>query len=190
MHRQTPGECVGVSFSPSKTPDAPHLGSPNSSRSALTPAWRILTALPQSSSSPPGRASQNRPLPAQSPARSPSTSVQAAAKTAQTHISGPQITHRSWSTQSSLGSSTHPSPGRPGLGPVISPPKVTVGLTATRHASYVYFFSTTMGWAQCNIHATGAMHGMCLQCNHSHLRRPVHPSPSPKYSNCKASWTR
>jgi hypothetical protein len=145
MHRQRLGEGVGVSSSPSKTPDAPHSGSPSSSRSALTPAWRIHTALPQSSSSPPGRATKNPPLPTQSLARSPSTSVQTAAKTPPTHSSGAPITHRSWSTQSALGSSAHSGPGIPGLGPVISPPKVKVGLTGTRHASYVCFFSTTMG---------------------------------------------
>jgi hypothetical protein len=145
VHRLRPGESVGLPFSPPMTPDVPHSGSPSSSRSALTPAWRIHTGLPQLSSSPPGRGAKYPHLPAQSLTRSPSTSSQTAAKTPSTHPSGAPITHRSWGTQSSLGSSPHPGPGRPDLGPVISPPKVKVGLTGTRHASYVYFFSTTMG---------------------------------------------
>jgi hypothetical protein len=185
MHRQRSGESMGVSFPLSKTSDAPHSGSPNSSRASMTPAWRIHTAVPHLSSSPTGRASKNPPLPAQPLARSLSASVQAASKTPPTHLSGAPMTHKSWSTQSSPSSSTHP--GRPGLGPVISPPKVKAGLTATHYASYVYFLSTIMGKDRCNIHATAGMHGICLRWSQSHSRRPVRPSPSPKYSSCKAS---
>ncbi|KAI0248740.1 hypothetical protein BJV78DRAFT_1331173 [Lactifluus subvellereus] len=133
MHRQRSGEGMGVSFSLSKTPETPHSGSPNSFRAALTPAWRNHPASPQASSSPPGRATKNPPLPAQPLARAPSISVKSAGKTPPSHFSGAPMIHKSWSTQSSPSSSTHPS--RPGLGPVISPPKVKGGLTATRHAS-------------------------------------------------------
>ena len=159
MHRQRSGEGIGVSFSLSKTPDGPHSGSPNSLR-ALTPSWRIHPALPQASHSPPGRATKNSPLPAQPPARTLSTSVQSAGKTPPTHFPGAPMIHKSWSTQSSPSSSMHP--GRPGLGPVISPPKVKGGLTATRHASYVFFLPQTRNKAYCNIHATAGMHGICL----------------------------
>ena len=126
---------MGLSPALSKTPDALYSGSPNSMRAASTPAWRIQTTIPQASSSPPYRTPKNLPLPAQPLVHSPSTSVHAASKTPPSHLSSAPMIHKSRSTHTTPSSSTHPS--RAGLGPVISPPKVKAGLTATRHASYV-----------------------------------------------------
>lgn len=135
-----------VAPSPPKTPAGgfpPHPGSPGSSRalSASAPAWRVPSLSVEPSGSPPGRQ-----VVAQAPPRTPpspaSTQVPEKASPAAQRISAhaPAI-QKSRSAQSipgpSTSTSTHTHTPRPGLGPVITPPKAKAGLSATRPASYV-----------------------------------------------------
>ena len=141
VQRQRSGDRMRVSFSLPRTPDSPHASPLITSRTTPTPAWRV-TAHAHSgepSSYPPvhGRAAKTSPSPARPLARTPPAGTQTATdKPTPSQLSGaPIVMQKSRSSQSSPSSSTLVPPGRPGLGPVISPSKSKVGQTAPRQAS-------------------------------------------------------
>ncbi|KAI0262373.1 hypothetical protein BC834DRAFT_892147 [Gloeopeniophorella convolvens] len=116
VNRQRSGDRIRVSFSLSAASDTPPSGSPAAPRTAPSPAWRTSAPPAEPPGSSPGRASISR---------KPSFTAQSTSRTP------PTSTHMPEKTQTSQ----HAAASHLGLGPVISPSKVKMGQTATRHAS-------------------------------------------------------
>ncbi|KAI9507457.1 hypothetical protein F5148DRAFT_1204555 [Russula earlei] len=133
VRRQGYSDGMRVLFSLPKSHNVPHSISPSdSTRVASTSGWRASPKTVQWSLS--LSFSSGRTVTGQVQTRTPPGTTQVSVSPAATQILSARKMQKSWSSQSSPGSSaTHP--GRPGLGPVISPPKAKAGLTATRHTS-------------------------------------------------------